>query len=71
MILSTILKFVVIQVLQALITAQMIKDSVLAALKFLATHTKAKWDDKVYKRVKFYFNKDTSEHLKLPDDSNK
>jgi hypothetical protein len=71
MILEAIVKFVIMQILQALITAQMVKDSVLFILKELAVHTKTKWDDKVYKRVKFYFTKDTSEHLKLPSDQQK
>lgn len=68
-ILMMILKFIGIQLLQALITAQMVKDSVLGALKWIAVHTKTKFDDKIYKRVKFYFNHDKSERLKLPDDN--
>ena len=63
---ALILKFIVIQLLQALITVNMIKDSVLEVLKLLADHTKGQWEDKVYSKVKYYFYEDKSEHLKLP-----
>ncbi len=66
-ILMMILKFIGIQLLQALITAQMVRDSVLGVLKYIATHTATKFDDKIYKRVKFYFTKDKSERLKIDD----
>ena len=69
-ILLLVLRFVDIQILQALITAQMVKDATLAVLKCIAQSTKSKFDDKIYKRVKFYFTEDKSEHIKL-DDENK
>lgn len=62
-------RFVLVQLLQALISVQMVKDSVLEVLKLIATHTKNQWDDKIYSRVKFYFEEDKSEHLKLPESS--
>lgn len=66
-ILLMILKFVGIQLLQALITAQMVKDVTLAVLKRISSWTKTKFDDKIYRRVKFYFTKDTSERLKIDE----
>lgn len=66
---ALIVKFIVIQLLQALITANMVKDSILEVLKLIATHTKNTWDDKIYKKVKYYFYEDKSEHLQLPPPS--
>lgn len=70
---AAILDFIVVQLLQALITTQMIKDSVLELLKLLADHTKGLWEKQIYNRVKFYFKEPDSEHIKLekPEDENK
>lgn len=68
-ILMIIGRFILVQLLQALITAQFVKDAVLGALKAISKWTKTKFDDKIYKRVKFYFNEDKSERLRLPDDN--
>ena len=59
-----ILKFIGIQILQAILTAQMVKDVVLAVLKFIASKTKTTFDDKIYKKVRFYMLKDKSERFK-------
>ncbi len=64
-----IVKFVVIQLLQALITAQMIKDSVLEVLKLLAEYTKGMWEKHLYNRVKFYFSEPESEHVQIPQNA--
>lgn len=65
-ILIMILKFIGMQLLQAVLTAQAVKDVTLASLKKLSSWTKTKFDDKIYKRVKFYMTKDKSERFK-PD----
>lgn len=70
-ILVQILGFIGLQLLKALLTAQAVKDATLFLLKQLATRTKAKWDDKIYRRAKFYMTKDTSERIKLKDDEPK
>lgn len=69
MILDIIIKYIVIQALQALITVQMIKDSILEVLKVLAEHTKGVWEKHVYNRVKFYFSEPENEHIKIPDNA--
>lgn len=53
------------QLLQAVLTAQAVKDATLAVLKRVSAWTKTKFDDKIYKRVKFYMTKDKSERFKL------
>lgn len=65
---ESIIKFIVLQLLQALITVQMVKDVVLDALKFISVRTKSTLDDRIYKKVKFYFNEDPSEHIQLDAD---
>lgn len=60
-----ILKFIGMQLLQAVLTAQAVKDATLAVLKRVSAWTKTKFDDKIYKRVKFYMTKDKSERFKL------
>lgn len=65
-ILITILKFAGAQLLSAIITARAVKDATLFILREIAVHTKTKFDDKIYKKVKFYMLKDTSERINPP-----
>lgn len=62
-ILVQILGFIGLQLLKAVLTAQMVKDSTLAILKAIAKRTKTTFDDKIYKRVRFYMLKDQSERF--------
>ncbi|MBV6514161.1 MAG: hypothetical protein FMNOHCHN_03751 [Ignavibacteriaceae bacterium] len=64
-ILTTILKFILIQLIQAIVTAQMVKDATLAVLKRISKWTKNTWDDKIYRRVRFYMLKDKSDRINL------
>lgn len=61
--LAQILGFIGLQLLKAVLTAQAVKDATLAVLKSIAKHTKNHWDDKIYRRVKFYMTKDKSERF--------
>lgn len=62
-ILLPILEFIGTQLLKAVLTAQAVKDATLAILKAIATHTKTKFDDHIYNKVKFYMFQDKSERI--------
>lgn len=59
-----ILKFIAVQLLQALLTAKVVTDLFLAGLKKLTSWTKNKWDNRLYFRIKKTIEDDKSEHFK-------
>ncbi len=62
-ILVQILGFIGLQLLKAVLTAQAVKDATLFLLKKLAKATKTRFDDHIYKKVRYYMLKDTSERF--------